>query len=380
VPLPAESDAAPGPYGGPGGPVGGPPYPGYGPGPIAGQSPASPLRAVPQGSVGRPTPTKKSRRALLIVAIALVVIVGGVIGYTVISEAMRSNSYDNAISLMEEGDYQGAYDAFRDLGTYRDSWEKAALCDQYLDYEAAQALMDAEEFEAAKEQFEALGEFEDAPYKAVECGHYIDFVAGQAAYAAEDYESAVRLFAPLKTMGFEDAAEWYNKSVYGWAGVKCASGDPYGGYKDFNTLGDFADAAARALGCTTPYPGTGELFHDDAYRSNSVDIIFDGSNLTEPYYIKVYSGGTLVSTLFINVPDTVTINVPAGDYTFKAAHGAPWFGDQIMFGDDGSYYVMVFDDGGEVTHIDDYVALTLTLNVSGDGNIGAESVDPDTDF
>jgi hypothetical protein len=155
------------------------------------------------------------------------------------------------------------------------------------------------------------------------------------------------------------------------------NGDPYGAWKIFSTLVNFEDAADRASACTTPAPGTGELYHNSGYASSSVRLTFNGSGLTKPNYLKVYDANnkTLVSTVFVNPDTNTTINLPSGSYTFNSAIGNTWFGETTMFGDEGSYRTLTFDGGSTTTTLDYGYVYTLTLNVGGgDGNVGSKSV------
>jgi hypothetical protein len=53
-----------------------------------------------------------------------------------------------------------------------------------------------------------------------------------------------------------------------------------------------------------------------------------------------------------------------------------WFGESIMFGKVGDYYVMQFDGDATQTDLRGNYTYTVTLNVNEGGNVGQKSVDP----
>ena len=73
--------------------------------------------------------------------------------------------------------------------------------------------------------------------------------------------------------------------------------------------------------------------------------------------------------------------MPAGTYRFNEADGSLWFGEDIMFGEDGTYTRMTFGEGIEYAELRGGYTTTLTLNASsGSGeSVGSENIDP-SDF
>jgi tetratricopeptide (TPR) repeat protein len=319
---------------------------------------------------------KKSRKGLFIALgaalLVILVIVGGIIGFNV----YRSSSYDEAVALFAAGDYRQAYDAFDKLGDYRDAPSQRSLVQKWLDYEAARALMDAEDYEAAKRAFEALGNFEDAVEFAAFCRNSIEYHAAIASFESDDLETALKTFSALSTIGFSDASEWEDKTSYAIAAKLYDEGDYYGAYKTFKALGSYEDSAARMEQCTTAYPSSGELYHNEGYVSSTSAIAIDASNAGYVGYFKIYSGDTLVSTIFLNPGDKCTIEVPPSNYTIKEATGGAWFGEEILFGDEGYYEIMLFDDGNDYFVLGNNIITTITLAAS-DYDSG-ESIDSET--
>jgi tetratricopeptide (TPR) repeat protein len=324
------------------------------------------------------TKPKKSKKGLFIalgaVLLVILLVVGGFVGFNI----YRSSNYDKAVASFESGEYQQAYDAFDKLGDYQDApWFKD-LAQQWLDYQAAQALLDAEDFEGAKRAFEALGEFEDSTNLALLCQHNIDYLAAIDSYDKGDFDSALTAFSALASAGFSDASDWKNKTSYALAAGLYDAGDYYGAFKAFQALGSYEDSSTRMEQCTTAYPSTGEHYHNGDYVSSASAIAINSGNANYAAYFKIYSGSTLVSTIFLNAGGSCTIEVPPGLYGIKEATGDYWFGEEIMFGDEGYYEVMLFDGGYDYFDLPNNIITTITLSVTDLGAGSSVGGDPTT--
>jgi tetratricopeptide (TPR) repeat protein len=308
--------------------------------------------------------------ALGVVLLVILIAVGGIVGFN----GYRANAYNDAVALFDVGDYAQARDGFDKLGDYKDAAALAVLAQNWFDYEAAQTLLGSEDFAGAKEAFLALGDFEDSADQAELCQLNLDYLAAIESFDAGDFETALEEFTELAAVRFLDAATWKSKAFYAIAEGKLADGDRYGAYEDFKKLGSFEDSADRMKECTTEYPGSGEIYHNEGYVSTRSAIKIDGGNAGFVSYYKVYSGETLVSTIFLHAGQSCTIEVPPGDYTIKQATGTDWFGEEIMFGDEGYYEKMTYDNGNDYFNLGDNVITTITLSVSEGGNVGGEEV------
>jgi tetratricopeptide (TPR) repeat protein len=346
--------------------------------PATAYQPAAP---VPYAPDQYPAPTiiasnkpRKQKKTLFIVLgvilLLVLLVVGGFVGFNI----YRSNVYDEALTAFNAQRYQQAYDSLKDLGDYRDAPALMARAQQGIDYEDARVLLDAEDYEGALRAFSALGDYQDAAAMARFCQNTLDFRSAVSDFEAGSYETAREAFSALAAAGFSDAEEWQDKTDYALAELKYDAGDYYGAYKDFEALGSYEDAAERMQQCTTAYPGTGELYHNDAYVSSASSIGIDGTNASYASYYKIYSGSELVSTIFLNAGGECTVDVPPGSYTIKEATGEAWFGEEIMFGDAGHYEVMLFDDGNEYFDLASNIEATITLSVI-DGDIGSLPTD-----
>ena len=141
----------------------------------------------------------------------------------------------------------------------------------------------------------------------------------------------------------------------------------------------YGDWEQRAAACVQPMPETGELFHDDNMRSDSLVFAFTVNEQDESagYYFAVYTkDNKLVETLFVRGAGTVETMIPGGEYYVKDSSGTVWYGADEQFGADGYYETLVFN---EVEGDPNLVALEegykreITFNASGEGRqVGSE--------
>jgi tetratricopeptide (TPR) repeat protein len=321
---------------------------------------------------------KKSKKKLFIVlgAVALVVLiaVGAFVGFSL----WRASVYEQGVAALTEENYGEAHDLFTELGSYKDARELADTARKGLEYDAALELVRVEDYVAARDVFESLGSFKDAADQALLCQQNIDYQEAIAAFEQGDFEHAREVFSDLAANQFSDAVNWRDKSIYAIADEKYKAEDRYGAYQIFRGLGSFEDAADRAQQCTTAYPSTGELYHNPDYASSVSTLVVDGVNATYVSYYKVYDGDTLISTFFLHPGAKCNIDLPPGNYTIKESTGDAWFGEEILFGDEGLYGIMTFDGGKDYLELGRNIEVTITLSVIGEltgDTVGSSSTD-----
>lgn len=322
------------------------------------------------------TSSKKTLRITAIV-VAIVLVVG--VGIFAGSQALKSVTYANAVSLMEEGSYSEAYDKFVGLNEYEEAAQHAEFCMKALEFESAEALLYEKKYSEAQDAFKKLGSFMDADKRVLVCDGWIAFTKAQALTEKgafdEAFEKAKDFNSISEVKNASDVKEWNNQNNYGRAGLRYNEGRFYDAYTLFTGLGSYKDASDRAQSCIQAPPGTGEMYHNEGFVSSATHLQVDAGAAQEPYFLKVYSGDTHVSSLFINPGTSTTIYLPAGEYSFKGATGGTWFDDQGMFGKDGYYYVMLFNGSDESVRLENNMIYTVTLYTESDGNVGGKSVD-----
>lgn len=133
--------------------------------------PETPLpKAIPIPKKAVPTDTpQKPRRTGIIIGVAVVLIALVVAAVLLIPWIMGSPEeqllYENALSMLEQGDYQSALAAFETLDGYRDSENMIKQIEQdYLEpqYQEALRLLENGDYESALAHFREVGDYRDA--------------------------------------------------------------------------------------------------------------------------------------------------------------------------------------------------------------------------
>jgi len=326
-----------------------------------------------------------------LVAVLVLALIGAGFG---IYQLVKYNTYNNAVSSYQQAEtslstavsldnfyaaqsqFQSAEVVFKDLGSYQDAasyyqlcLDQIAVCQQNIDYLNASQTMANGDYQNALTAFTALGNFKDSAAQAELCQQNLDFLEAQADYDAGNYDQAAQTFSILAAKSFPGAADWLNKTRYAQADQLFQSGKLYNAWVMFSALGDYQDAASRAELCTVPFPATGELYHDPAYvidYYSAATINIDATASSYPTYIHIYNGDTLVCSVFVNAGGYTSVDIPGGDYSIHTSSGEIWFGEDIMFGDVGSYQEMLFD-GATTVHVDGGYIYTMVHDSSSDG-------------
>ena len=334
--------------------------------------------SVPLAPLSTPfaQPVKAKSKAPLVISLvaAFVVVVGAIAAIAIIPGIIQENDYQNAISLMNEGDYAAARQALLEMGDYEDAAYYAEECQKHLDYEQADSVYSTGNYEGARKLFRklALIGFLDSEERVLQC----DYAIAIRLFQDGRYDEAYDAFSALALRGYLDASDRMDECTYSSANDLFETGNREEAYYLFITLGDYSDAASRAEACLSPRPGTGVLYQNESYYSTSVRVVIDASRTLLPVYIKMYSYDAYVAAIFINEGDTATIELSAGTYTIKEAYGSLWFGDDIMFGYGGRYMIMLLDDN-ETVYLQNWYEYTIYLNVESEGNIGSKEISPD---
>lgn len=327
----------------------------------------------------------KSKKPLIIALIAAVVIVAGIFITRGIINHMHEKDYAAASKALANEDYEGALKRFDDLGSFKDSKEKADFCRDSIDYEKAQKLFDDGKYEEAKAAFSKLNDFKDADEKVLLCDNVMKYEEAEQLFADKKYSEAQTIYAELP----EDQDHFPNrgehmsycdkKQKYDAAAALLGDKKFYDAYTAFSALGDFEDAKAKADSCKKKFPATGETYRNKKYKGSatSLTIVPPGK---QNNYIKIYKGNDLVSCVALANGQKATVSLPAGTYAIKDAYGTgPWFGDKDMFGSDGTYLELT-NGSSKSFKLDANMIYTLTLR-SGKGtgdSVGSQNVERGT--
>ena len=132
---------------------------------------------------------KTARLAGIAAAVVALVVAAFFIATRVV---IPMNRYNDAVALMELGDFDGAAAAFMELGNYRDSQAKVAECQDASRYNDAVSLMESGDYRAAYEAFESTSYLDAADLRR-QCANKLgkaEEEAGNLYEALEWYEAA----------------------------------------------------------------------------------------------------------------------------------------------------------------------------------------------
>ena len=147
---------------------------------------------------------KKKGHKALILFILVIILAGVLAGFKYGPELINKQKYDNAVALAEAGKYTDAITAFKDLGEYSDSQEKAVECE----YNYALSLEENGKFAEAKIAFETLGDYSDSSTRAQACA----YSEAKKALENKNFKNASKLFMDLGDYG--DSKEMLKECSY----------------------------------------------------------------------------------------------------------------------------------------------------------------------
>ena len=130
---------------------------------------------------------KMGRIAAIVVPILVVLIVAAVI---ISNSAKKSNAYENALALLDAGQYTEAIEAFTSLGNYKDCPNQIRAAK----YESAFALLNAGNYDEAIDIFTELGEYEDCAEQ-IEVAANAKIEAERIAELETQYNHAIELLS-----------------------------------------------------------------------------------------------------------------------------------------------------------------------------------------
>lgn len=187
---------------------------------------------------------KKAKAAritkIILCAAAAVIIIAAASLFTK-NFLIPNSAYQKAVAMAENGQYDEAVSAFRELGDFKDS--SAKINETYL--QKAEALAGSGSYPEAMEVLEQTGLL-DMNYQGSE-QLYLDSIYQMAkqAYDSGDYQSAIKGFE--KVPGYENADQYVADSKYTLAEQAYEQGSFDDAISAFQKMGDYEDAAQRAL-------------------------------------------------------------------------------------------------------------------------------------
>ena len=152
-------------------------------------------------------------------------------------------------------------------------------------------------------------------------------------------------YAGLLQDHYEDE-ENSGKLLYLKGCAYCASGRYFKAMEAFTESG-WGSWEKRAAACVQPWPSNGEIWHNSDVTAEEMSLTFkvNGSDsATGRYFEVIQEDGTRAAALFLKGNGSVYVYLPGGNYRIREAGGTAWYGPKDLFGRDGKYETMVFNE------------------------------------
>lgn len=191
---------------------------------------------------------KKIAKISAIAAIVAVIISLGLLLNKYVLIPLRE--YNDAIALMDAGQYDEAIIAFDAMGDYKDSAIKIDECrTAILDgkYNDALTLMEGGNYKEAIDIFKALGSYRDSLEKINEAELAQKYATAENMLAAGEYESALRIFGYLDE--YSDSATRAMDAQYMLAEEYLEAGAYQEALLAFKKIPEYKDSAAKINEC-----------------------------------------------------------------------------------------------------------------------------------
>ncbi len=183
---------------------------------------------------------KKRRR---VVSIVVICAVSAGIAYGTVFHLVPYIRYRGAVSAMEQGQYEDAYNVFTAMTGYADADDHAVRC-RYLQAVAdLTEEADEETLLSARETLVSLGDYEDAAEQIT----YADWLHAELYMKNGDIDSAYALYTSLGD--YRNSADRVTECTYLNAKAQLEDGDYDAAYATFLSLGDYEDSADLAKEC-----------------------------------------------------------------------------------------------------------------------------------
>ena len=213
---------------------------------------ASCRRNLDQLEAKKQEKTKREKKLMFILLGCFAVVIILILTLTMCSNS--GSRYQKAVKLMENGDYDKAMIAFRELGDYEDSVQMIKQCR----YMQAVALMESGDYRGAYSEFDALGDYEDSAAQAVGCSYEI----ARALMAESKYDEAQTVFESIRD--HKDSSEMIYECRYQKALALLTEGKMADAHDIFESMRGYKDSTTKIQECY--YRTLLILMEDGAYE------------------------------------------------------------------------------------------------------------------
>ncbi|MCF0228856.1 MAG: hypothetical protein HUJ76_04075 [Parasporobacterium sp.] len=155
-----------------------------------------------------------------------------------------------------------------------------------------------------------------------------------------------------------------NQYMYMKAAISFLEGSAYNAKLMYEYSG-YGDYAERAVSCAQDLPNSGQIYRNENVPGTGVKFTASVHSLNESEAVCVKlinDKNELVSCLIIRGTGSASADIPEGRYRIIDGAGFSWYGVNDMFGEEGTYETMIFDDGSDYMQFRNGYEYTMSFN------------------
>lgn len=172
----------------------------------------------------------KTKKIGIITGVAAVIVIAALLVITMV--IVPSGNYNSAVALMNDGKYEEAITAFKEMGDYKDASAKIDECKNIIEeqknegiYQQAIGLFDGKKYDEANELFLGLDNYKDSADKAKECTfqkafNILEFGGASNIDIKDYYEGCETAYSLLSSIGTYKNADEFVANNFKYVKIK----------------------------------------------------------------------------------------------------------------------------------------------------------------
>ena len=241
---------------------------------------------------------KRRTKVILLIVLIILIALAVTVSLTYRSHIKPFISYKTAESMLEDGKYDEAKEAFSALGEYKDSYSKVNECDNEKAYSQALNHLKAKDYKNSTREFNALAKinYKDSKTKYIESAYGL----GCEYFDNKDYSNALSYFKQCNNYKDSNDKIKYCQSKnagdeYKLANEKLKKGEYTAALNSYNKLGDYKDTKEKIKEAKYGYikqniNNRDEIqYQDSDFYKYITQLKSEGYKDTKSIYNSVYS-------------------------------------------------------------------------------------------
>ncbi len=299
-----------------------------------------PVQPEAGSQFGAKQPPKKKKKGLVGIILALLALGAVAVGVLIVIGvfviwpfAKKEIAYNKANDLMVAAAYDEAYEAYTELGDYKNSAEmaKEAMYGKADDYFAKGMFPDSIEV------WTSILEYKDSADRIVEAKNAILERKYQGAVEAANggnYLTAIEMFADI--MDYKDSADRYNDAIYMYALQLSENEEHVSAIEFFSECANYKDSAEKIKENKYAYVKKHQDSTDEITYQYISDLVDSGYSGAKELYNEIYQWKIKITAVNTDPDDDTTRLTSCSRYEFIYFHytvsgGAPGASEDIQF-------------------------------------------------